>query len=109
MKTKIPGLPAVLFIMLKMTASAQQTRPYPNPIITPTYTYTITPTGAPDAPYSNPTGGSTTPYTTGPLQQQIAPPPAANPPPLAPPPNSMKSRTIIEPAHQPTPPPIKQQ
>jgi len=108
MKTNIQGLLTVIITMLGFAASAQQIQPNPNPLIMPAYTprATPTPTVTPNAPYTNPQGGSTTPYTTGPLKQQTGPPPTANPPPLTPPRDTMRARTIIEPAHQPIPPPL---
>lgn len=108
MKTKKWALLITIISVFGFVASAQQTQPNPNPLIMPAYTPTAvtTPTSTPVAPYNNPTGGSGTPYTSPPMPQQIAPPVAPNPPPLTPPPSSLIAPTIVEPAHQPIPPPL---
>jgi hypothetical protein len=107
MNIKKRGL-LIVIIVISFRIYGQQQQPYPNLLLMPVYTPTnvTTPTSAPNAPYNNPAGGSTTPYTTGPLKQETGPPPALNPPPLNPPSNPMTSPTIIEPAKQPIPPPI---
>jgi len=104
MKNKLSGLLTTAITVLGLTAQAQQIQPNPNPLYVHPPAVVPTVTVTPNAPYTNPQGGSSTPYTTGPLQQQTGPPPVAKPP-ADNPHDTMRKPMIVEPAHQPFPPP----